>query len=97
MKRVTNIVFESLYNLNKTFKNVALNSPKLATKLYGAGGVLDSLALVSLVADLEDRILSAYGINVILADESAMSLNASPFRDVSSLIEHISRLIKISE
>lgn len=53
--------------------------------LYGRSGVLDSMALVSLVVALEQLIEEEYGTSVALADERAVSQSSSPFRTVGSL------------
>lgn len=56
-----------------------------ATPLLGGGSDLDSMALVHLVADLEERLEAAFGKNWILADERALSRQRSPFRTVGDL------------
>lgn len=56
--------------------------------IFGAGG-MDSLGLVNFLADLEYRLAEAFGRDVVLASERAMSRARSPFRDVSSLTEYI--------
>ena len=63
------------------------------SKLFGGGGPLDSLALVSLVVELEEFIEDEFGIEVTLADEKAMSRRTSPFSRVSYLIDHIMKKI----
>jgi hypothetical protein len=62
--------------------------------IFGAGGPLDSLALVSFLADLEYRIAEEFDRQVVLASEQAMSRSRSPFRDVSSLAEYILELLE---
>ena len=64
------------------------------THLYGVHGVLDSLGLVQLIAEVEDEIYESTGINITIADERAMSLKFSPFRSVSSLADYILVLLK---
>jgi len=53
--------------------------------LYGRNGVLDSIALVSLVVALEQLIDEEYGVTVALADARAVSQSSSPFRTVGTL------------
>jgi acyl carrier protein len=55
------------------------------TRLFGPGGVLDSMALVGLVVALEQAIEDRYGVTVPLADEKALSQRDSPYRSVTSL------------
>ena len=59
------------------------------SKLFGGEGPLDSMALVSLVVDLEELIQDDYGKTITLADEKAMSRRTSPFSRVKNLIDYI--------
>jgi hypothetical protein len=61
--------------------------------IFGPGGVLDSLQLVSFLADLEYRLAEEFGREVVLASEQAMSRSRSPFRDASALTEYIVELL----
>lgn len=70
-------------------KNVQVNAD---TQLYGKGGVLDSLGLVRVIAELEEEIYNKTGRSITLADEKAMSQKSSPFRSVASLSEYIEML-----
>ena len=77
-----------------------LGKPELAsatdeTHLIGAQSPLDSIGLVTLIADLEGDILAATGKSVTLADEKAMSLTLSPFRRVGTLVEYVDEKLKI--
>lgn len=64
------------------------------TILFGPGGVLDSLGLVSLVLDLEQAIDSRYGVLITLADQRAMSQKRSPFRSVEALADYAAGLVR---
>jgi acyl carrier protein len=65
-----------------------------STRLIGRKAVLDSLGLVSLIVDIEQKISDDYGISLIIAGERAMSQEKSPFRTVGTLAEYVSLLIK---
>jgi acyl carrier protein len=54
-------------------------------RLFGEGGLLDSLALVSLVVAIEQAVADRYGKAVSLADEKALSQRNSPYRTVATL------------
>ncbi|RKO64040.1 hypothetical protein CKA54_07550, partial [Campylobacter sp. P255] len=75
-------------NILQLLNNLSDEIPELKTanentKLYnGFGGCLDSLALVSLVADLEELLSEEFDKEIILADEKMMSARNSPFKDV---------------
>jgi hypothetical protein len=68
-------------------------SPTNGELIFGPGGVLDSLALVSFLADLEYRMAEEFGREVVLASEQAMSRSRSPFRDASALTDYIVELL----
>ena len=55
---------------------------------------MDSLALVSFIADLEDKISDEFEKDIILADEKAMSQRTSPFRSVETLTNYIQKLLE---
>lgn len=59
------------------------------THLLGGQSPLDSIGLVTLIADLEGDIQREFGKSVTLADEKAMSRTLSPFRKVGTLVEYI--------
>ncbi|HEY9871637.1 MAG TPA: phosphopantetheine-binding protein [Candidatus Obscuribacterales bacterium] len=64
------------------------------TKLFGAGGCLDSLSLVSLLVDIEQRLEQEFGAIVTIADDRAMSRRRSPFRTVRTLTDYIHVLLE---
>jgi acyl carrier protein len=59
------------------------------TVLYGPGGALDSLGLVSLLLDVEEAVNARSGQSLVLADEHAMAQRRNPFRDVGSLADYV--------
>lgn len=61
----------------------------LDTEIFGKGALLDSLGLVTMVMDLENRLSDEHGVTVVLASDKAMSRRTSPFRTVGTLVEYI--------
>jgi len=59
-----------------------------STDLIGTKSVLDSLGLVQLLADLEQRLQTEYQLSLTLADERALSQKNSPFRSVGALVDY---------
>jgi len=92
--KIEEIIIEVLTELNEELEKGALNNPTKDTKLYGGSGVLDSLALVSLITDLEERVSDEFDNDIILADEKAMSQKTSPFRNVESLTIYIQKILE---
>lgn len=66
------------------------------TVLIGPTGVLDSLEVVSLLLDIEERIKELTGRGVSLADEKAFSQEHSPFRSVNALCDYLHAQLEAS-
>lgn len=92
--KIEKIIIKTLVELNEELENESLKSPSSKTKLYGANGGLDSLALVSFITDLEEKISDEFDKEIVLADEKAMSAKTSPFRNVESLTLYIKSLLE---
>ena len=86
---IEELIIESVRLLAEDFEIDSLESPNSATLLYGIGGSLDSMALVNLIADIEDAISEKFSISISLADEKAISARHSPYRSVTSLAEAV--------
>jgi acyl carrier protein len=64
-----------------------------STPLLGRGSFLDSLGLVSLIVDIEQKLNEDHGISLTIADERAMSQQKSPFRTVATLVDYVQTLV----
>jgi len=87
------LVIESLREI---LEQVGLLAPAKidgSTSLIGQQAVLNSLALVTLLVELEQKIEEAYEVVLTIADDRAMSQKHSPFRTVDSLTAYIENLI----
>tara|TARA_B100001564_G_scaffold340438_1_gene334110 strand:+ start:177 stop:467 length:291 start_codon:yes stop_codon:yes gene_type:complete len=93
-KNIENIVIEVINDLNDELEKDELNNPTTHTKLYGGNGVLDSMGLVILITDLEERISKEFDKEIVLADEKAMSQRTSPFRNIGTLVKYIQQIIE---
>jgi|LakMenE01Jun11ns_1017448.scaffolds.fasta_scaffold9690084_2 acyl carrier protein len=87
----------------KAVQNVANLSDKPSgeginadTPLMGSGRVVDSIGLVTLIVDVENRVAEETGQSVSLMDDRAMSQTRSPFRTVGSLAEYVTELTRES-
>lgn len=94
LNEIENSLIEILIDLNQNFEKEELNAPTVDTNLYGPSGILDSIELVMLVAEIESFISDKYEKDIVLADEKAMSQKISPFRSVRSLAAYIDTLLK---
>jgi hypothetical protein len=65
-----------------------------SSAVFGPGGMLDSLGLVSFLADLEYNLSVEFDCTVVIASEQAMSRSRSPFRDVPALTAYVTELLE---
>ena len=93
-EKIEKIITDTLKELNEELENEAFLNPNSKTKLYGGNGAMDSLALVSFITDLEEKISDEFDKEIVLADEKAMSAKTSPFRNVESLTLYIKSLLE---
>lgn len=64
------------------------------TVIVGPSAVLDSIGVVSLIVDIEQKLEMDHGVSVTLASEKAMSQRSSPFRNAGVLADHVCATIK---
>lgn len=64
------------------------------TSLLGRDSAVTSLGLVMIVTSFEARLNEAYDSQVVLADETAMSMRVSPFRSVAALAEYADQVLR---
>jgi acyl carrier protein len=87
------LVLRRLALLGRELGKPALEQATEETRLFGEAAALDSIGLVTLIADLEEDVRLATGKTVFLADEKAMSRLTSPFRRAGLLAEHIAEQV----
>lgn len=79
-------------SLNEVFAQEGTSPPGTITDetvLVGTDAVLDSMGVVQLVVEVEQRVEQAHGISITLANDKAMSQRSSPFRTVGVLADHV--------
>ena len=89
------IILLALKNINDERSADEQIPISLDTCLFGTNAALDSLALVSVIVDVEAAISDASGRDISLTDDRAMNQVVSPFSDVGSLTDYI--LVLLSE
>lgn len=93
--RIRALVLRRLALLGAELGKPELGQATDDTHLLGGQSPLDSIGLVTLIADLEGDIQREFGKSVTLADEKAMSRTLSPFRKVGTLVEYIDEKLRI--
>lgn len=93
---ILNIILECLQETLEDLNGFdPLQKPPLneSTQLIGRKSCLSSIALVSLIVSIEERLADEHDMEITIADERAMSMEMSPFRTVESLTDYISTMI----
>lgn len=86
---VLQIVQQAISELNEELEYEHLNEVDRDTPIFEGDLALDSLSLVTLVVDIEDKISDVYDCDVVLASDKAMSMLNSPYRNVGALTDFI--------
>ncbi len=91
---IQDIVLASIHTLGEIEEKTEFLNPDNNMRLFGGSGLMDSLNIVMLIAEIEDQLADEMGITVTLADDRAMSQKTSPFRSVNTLVRYIDQLLK---
>ncbi|WOO42935.1 hypothetical protein [Rubellicoccus peritrichatus] len=96
-EKIANVIIEAVKTIGEDFDIDVLKKPNEETRLFGAKSGVDSVALVTLIAEVEDALADTFDDPIVLADERAMSQSRSPFRRVGTLIDYVIELLDKSE
>ena len=88
-EQILTLVRDAVTDLNDELQYETLENPTEETVLFGGDDGIDSLSLVRLVVDIEQRIQEEIGKKASLTDERAMSAKRSPYRSVGALADFI--------
>jgi acyl carrier protein len=87
------LILNRLKMLGEELHKPALVEATEQTRLFGDKADLDSMGLVTLIADLEFDLQQKLGHTISLVDEKAMSRLTSPFRRVDYLTDYLVELL----
>jgi acyl carrier protein len=90
IEKVEEIVFNIVRN---NTEDLNIGSINYDTLLLSEGSAIDSMAIVSIVVDLESELTDAFQKEISLSDDKAMSRKISPYDNVKNLIEYIIELL----
>lgn len=82
MNEIKELIVQSLKENFPEYYEEKLNDD---TPIFGGKSKLDSLGLVTFLITLEQKIEDNLGKKITIADEKAISMKNSPFRDVNTL------------
>jgi len=88
--KIENIVFAAIKNNTEGLEVGEIN---YNTQLLAEGSVIDSMALVSIIVDLESELSEIFNLEISLSDDEAMSRVESPYKNVNNLVNYITELL----
>ncbi len=86
---IQNVIFQTFASVNEDLPADKRLTPEPGTVIFGQGGKLDSLGLVTFVISLESALSERLGKSISLTDEEAMANGAAAFHSVESLVNLI--------
>jgi acyl carrier protein len=89
---VVNVILSALRDVLESQGVAELPALDETTRLIGRSAALDSMGLVTLIVEVEQRLEEAFDLVVVLADDRAMSQTRSPFLSVATLADYVMQL-----
>jgi len=89
VKLILDSLKEGIDDTTEESRKLNISNANSETRLFGSNGLLDSLGVVILLTDLEEKLDEEFDVTVSLASDSTMSRTRSPFRTVKSLAEYM--------
>lgn len=93
MDILKDIIYPAMEEMKPSLRPGSTFAPQPTTVLFGNDSALDSLAFVSFIVVVEEKIREVTSKPVTLVDEKAMSQRNSPFRTVESLAAYVATRI----
>lgn len=93
-EKTIQVIFQAIDELNEQLPREEKLEKSVDRVLFGSGGNLDSLRLVSLITTLEQKLEEQFGVTVVIFDHLASSENDNPFTTVNSLAEFLTPILE---
>ena len=91
---IQNLIQKAVESLNADLSAEQQIEVGPETVLFGLDSKIDSLALVSVVVDIETELNGEHNLEISLTDDRAMTRAVSPFTTVASLRDYIVELLE---
>lgn len=96
-EQIIEIIYSAFDDINEELPKKNRLEKKVDEIIYGNEGKLDSLGLVNLIVSIESAIDDQLDKQIVIANEKAMSMRNSPFRNVATLSEFILEILDDDE
>lgn len=92
-ERILRAIFDAVDEVNEYLPKRHRIEKSRGTALIDESNQIDSLALVSLIATIEQKVEDEFAVAINLADGGLLSRINNPFKSLATLADHISLLI----
>ena len=92
--KVDAIIQHAVEQVNNTLSKPHVLDFKKDVILFGENGIFDSIALVTLILNVEEELSNQLEIHFSLASEKAMSRRNSPFHSIETLSQYVMEMIQ---
>ena len=92
-KKVEQVIIDAITEINEERDEKFEINESLT--LIGNSGVLDSMDLVNLTVEIEEKLSDQLDIEITIASDKAFSRKKSPFYNISSLTDFILELTEV--
>jgi acyl carrier protein len=89
IEKITELLYACIDSANRMLPLDAKLNKSPDTVLVGDGGVLDSLALINLLVDLEDALRTNLALECSLIDDDLLADAQGPYRSIANLTKWI--------
>ena len=93
-KQILDLIYDSIDRMQDSWETETFDKTE-NLKLYGDGGLFDSLGLIRFTLSVEQELIKITGKNLNLLDTSVFLKDENPFSDVSSFISYILKKLPI--
>ena len=93
-EKVMQSIFKAIDEFNEQLPKEERLEKTVDTPLFGNGGSLDSLGLVSLVTTVEEKIEETCGTTLTLLEDISSIEDDNPFKTVKTLAEYIASILE---
>ena len=93
-EKIVQTVIEAIDELNEQLPKEEKLEKSSDTELFGSGGHLDSLGLVSLVTTVEQKLEENFGMTATLLEDIAALENDNPFKTVKTLADYVASTLE---
>ena len=89
-QQTVQLIFGAIDEVNQQLRKDQRIKKSEETVLFGTSERVDSLALINLVVEIEQRLEDACNISISLMDDHLLSQEINPFETVATLATYIS-------